>query len=216
MKTKMGFVFFSPIDQGPVLGKTLQETRERALVYIGSEDWEGEPVTRITIYRLKSVEVVTAQPIAPADSQPAGAQPAVDNDLAWETMKRYRDEAWQIIKNKNEQIAILESAEKEWGVTWSSLRGHPGTRRQMRTPLTFDTEQEADDCIAGKMDCGPWNTREPDDVKKLVRTKAGPWVPADSLERTLCKTCGGKELVNGETCPNCLGYDCSPAPKEDK
>jgi hypothetical protein len=42
------------------------------------------------------------------------------------------------------------------------------------------------------------------------------WVPADSPERTLCKTCGGKELVNGETCPNCLGYDCSPAPKEDK
>lgn len=65
--------------------------------------------------------------------------------------------------------------EYEWGVTYSYLYFHPGDRRNLKKPLTFQTEQEADDCIAGKMDCSPQMMREAEDIRKLKRTKAGEW-----------------------------------------
>lgn len=65
--------------------------------------------------------------------------------------------------------------EYEWGVTYSYLHFHPGDRRNLKNPLTFQTEQEAEDCIAGKMDCSPQMMREAQDIRKLKRTKAGEW-----------------------------------------
>ena len=76
-----------------------------------------------------------------------------------------------------EELEAVPEPEKEWRVTWT----HIIWENTKRVPayggngLIFATEQEADDCIAGKMGCGPQRSREPEDVEKQWRWKAGPW-----------------------------------------
>lgn len=75
---------------------------------------------------------------------------------------------------------VAEQREWEWGVTYSYLYFHPGDRRNLKKPLIFKTELEADDCIAGKMDCSPQMMREAEDIRKLKRTPAGTWMDSDT------------------------------------
>ncbi len=92
-----------------------------------------------------------------------------------------------VAKSATVQIgAPVQAEQKEWRVTFTILAGHPGVRQSIDTnnrPLIFSTEKEADDCIAGKMECSPQLYREPQDIRKLERTKAGEWQDAEAKEK---------------------------------
>ena len=59
----MVYLIFSPTDLMPIQTATLEAAREAARVYLGKPDWDDKPVTKVTIYRLESVEVVLTKPI---------------------------------------------------------------------------------------------------------------------------------------------------------
>ncbi len=85
----------------------------------------------------------------------------------------------QIVSAITSRSVAAPQAEKEWRVEFDHASGH-------YADLFFATERKADDCIAGKMDCGPWRFRDVRNVQKLWRTMAGPWtpVPADEVRQS--------------------------------
>ncbi len=54
----MSYLFYSPLDQMPVEADTIEQIREKAKEYLGTEDWEGESVIKLGIYRLERVETI--------------------------------------------------------------------------------------------------------------------------------------------------------------
>lgn len=53
------YYFYSPLDQSPIIFKSLKECRIAAKEYLGKEDWEGETVTKLSIYRSEKVETIS-------------------------------------------------------------------------------------------------------------------------------------------------------------